>query len=492
MPTKFLAQKNLKPTEAPAKNVFEHLQGGVLKGHGRDHTVQLFFRFTGNAAQAKALMKALTAKVTSMTQQLADSAAFKAGETSRPFCSLFLTAKGYKALGFSAAKLAAAFPEPPSQIQLPNQVKFADGMASHGPELGDPAPATWEPGYADAAGKAVLDGMVLLANDSLPALEFAAWDAARIVTAGGAEVLATQAGLALFNKDKSQNLEHFGYVDGRSQPTYLQADRDREEHQFGGVSPWDPAEPVGRVLVPDALAPAADAGHSFGSFLVYRKLEQNVKGFKSKEQEVADALGLTGDAREVAGAYAVGRFEDGTPVVVRDRDGLNLPVPNNFVFSGPAGADPSGGKCPFHAHVRKVSPRGDSANGNPDDALERSHRITRRGITYGTRTVEPKDDPTIDQMPTGGVGLLFMCFQASIDNQFAFMQRAWANSVGFVKPATGLDPVIAQPAGTVPVPQKWPNPYGTPAGATVGFESFVTLRGGEFFFCPSLPFLKSL
>lgn len=52
--------------------------------------------------------------------------------------------------------------------------------------------------------------------------------------------------------------------------------------------------------------------------------------------------------------------------------------------------------------------------------------------------------------------------------------------------------MIAQPAGTVPVPQKWPNPYGTPAGATVGFESFVTLRGGEFFFCPSLPFLKSL
>lgn len=421
MPTSFLAQKNLNPTEATAKKVFERLQGGMLKGHGRDHTVQLFFRFTGNAAQAKALMKALTAKVTSMTQQLADSAAFKAGETSRPFCSLFLTAKGYKALGFSAAQLAAAFPEPPSQIQLPNQVKFADGMASHGPELGDPAPATWEPGYADAAGKAVLDGMVLLANDSLPALEFAAWDAARIVTGGGAEVLVTQAGLALFTKDKSQNVEHFGYVDGRSQPTYLQADRDREEHQFGGVSPWDPAEPVGRVLVPDALAPAADAGHSFGSFLVYRKLEQNVKGFKSKEQDVADALHLTGDAREVAGAYAVGRFEDGTPVAVRDRDGLNLPVPNNFVFSGPAGADPSGGKCPFHAHVRKVSPRGDSAGGNPDDATERSHSITRRGITYGTRTVEPKDDPTIDQMPTGDVGLLFMCFQASVDNQFAFM-----------------------------------------------------------------------
>lgn len=491
MATNFLAQKNLKPADPAVHKVFDHLQGGILKGHGRDHTVQLFFRFAGDSTQAKALVKALTAKVTSMTQQLADSAAFKTGETSRPFCSLFLTAKGYKALGFTAAQLAAAFPEPPSPIPLPNQVKFIDGMAQHGPELGDPDPAMWEAGYADAAGAAVIDGMVLLANDSLPALEFAAWDAGRILTAGGAETLVSQAGLALFNADKSQNLEHFGYVDGRSQPTYLKADRDREEHQLGGVAPWDPAEPVERVLVPDALAPAADAAHSFGSYLVYRKLDQNVKGFKSQEQLLANALGLVGEDREVAGAYAVGRFEDGTPVVVRDTNGLALPVPNNFVFGGPAGADPAGGKCPFHAHVRKVSPRGDTA-GDPDNALERGHRITRRGITYGTRTVEPKDDPTLDQMPTGDVGLLFMCFQASIDNQFAFMQRAWANNVGFVKPGTGLDPVIAQPAGTVPVPQKWPNPYGTPAGATFGFESFVTLRGGEFFFCPSLPFLKSL
>ena len=364
-------------------------------------------------------------------------------------------------------------------------------MAQHGPELGDPAPATWDAGYADAAGAAVIDDMVLLANDSLPALEFAAWDAGRILTSGGAETLVAQAGLALFNADKSQNLEHFGYVDGRSQPTYLKADRDREEHQLGGVAPWDPAEPLERVLIPDGLAPAADAAQSFGSYLVYRKLDQNVKGFKSQEQRLANALGLVGEDREVAGAYAVGRFEDGTPVAVRDTNGLALPVPNNFVFSGPAGADPSGGKCPFHAHVRKVSPRGDTT-GDPDNALERSHRITRRGITYGTRTVEPKDDPTLDQMPTGGVGLLFMCFQASIDNQFAFMQRAWSNNVNFVRANTGLDPVIAQPAGTVPVPQQWPNPYGTPAGATFGFESFVTLRGGEFFFCPSLPFLKSL
>ncbi|MGL6094990.1 MAG: Dyp-type peroxidase [Fimbriiglobus sp.] len=485
-----LDQKNVDPVSADVAPVLEQLQGNILKGHGRDHTVHLFFRFTGAAAQNRELVKSLTAKVTSMTQQLADTAAAKAGDTTRTFCNLFLSAKGYKALGFTDTELAVAFPEPAGPILFQPQVKFVNGMAFHQTELSDPSPAGWEAGYATPAGGAVVDGMVLLANDSVPVLETAESDVRGNLN-GKADVLVKETGFALFNADRTQNLEHFGYVDGRSQPTFLKADWERENTSLGGVVPWDPAEPLRRVLVPDALAPTADAAHSFGSYFVFRKLEQNVKGFKTKEQELATALGLVGPARELAGAYAVGRFEDGTPVAVRDTDGLNAPVPNNFTFSGPDGADPTGGKCPFHAHVRKMSPRGDTA-GDPNNEVERSHRITRRGITYGIREVEPKDDPELDEMPEGGVGLLFMCFQANIDNQFAFMQRAWANNVNFVRPQAGLDPVIGQPVGAVPVVQKWPSPYGTPNGATFGFEAFVTMKGGEFFFCPSLPFLKSL
>jgi Dyp-type peroxidase family len=496
MAKSFLEQKNIDPADKAVAPILKQLQGNILKGHGRDHTVHLFFQFTGDSQQNRALLKSLAEKVTSMTQQLSDNAAFKAGDKSRPFMNLLLTAKGYQSLGFSETEIAAAFPEPASPIPIAPQVKFFNGMASHAAELSDPSPTKWEEGYTTPEGERVLDGMILLANDSLSALDFAKWDVKRIL-GSHAKVLVEETGLAIFNADRSQNLEHFGYVDGRSQPTYLKSDQEREKNSLGGISVWDPAEPIERVLVPDPLAPAADASQSFGSFFVFRKLEQNVKGFKSQEQHLANKLDLIGEDRELAGAYAVGRFEDGTPVAVQDKDGLRSPVPNNFTFSGPDGADPSGGKCPFHAHIRKMSPRGDTA-GNPDDKVERSHRITRRGITYGKRDVEPKDDPELKDMPEDGVGLLFMCFQASIDNQFAFMQRAWANNPNFARPITqagpqtGLDPVIGQPVGTVPVAQSWPSPYGTPDVTQFGFESFVTMKGGEFFFCPSLPFFQAL
>ena len=55
---------------------------------------------------------------------------------------------------------------------------------------------------------------------------------------------------------------------------------------------------------------------SFGSLFIFRKLEQSVRDFKTREQQIADVLGLTGDARELAGAMIVGRFEDDIPVTL--------------------------------------------------------------------------------------------------------------------------------------------------------------------------------
>lgn len=86
--------------------------------------------------------------------------------------------------------------------------------------------------------------------------------------------------------------------------------------------------------------------------------------------------------------------------------------------------------------ARRARAIGNSAGSTPSDAVERSHGVTRRGITYGVRTVEPEDDPTVAQTPTGGVGLRFQCFRAIMDNQFAVLQRAWANAVGLAKAIT--------------------------------------------------------
>ena len=93
----------------------------------------------------------------------------------------------------------------------------------------------------------------------------------------------------------------------------------------------------------------AEPGHAdrFGSFFVFRKLEQNVRGFKVALDSLAEQLLLTGSEVERAGAMAVGRFRDGTPIIP-----TTAPVPgaklNNFTF---VGADANGNVCPFHAHI---------------------------------------------------------------------------------------------------------------------------------------------
>ncbi|QYX34101.1 Dyp-type peroxidase [Sphaerospermopsis torques-reginae ITEP-024] len=195
----------------------------------------------------------------------------------------------------------------------------------------------------------------------------------------------------------------------------------------------------------------------------------------------------------------MGRFRDGTPVVIADRDNeenkLQHPDTDNFNYQD----DSEGSKCPFFAHTRKVNPRGDTGLPNivaTPIALdeEKMHRIVRRGITYG----EPKP------APEGGVGLLFMCFQASLISQFNFMQQAWAKQRNFVKRDVGTDvvigvekrdinPDIENDPGRAPGEQyNWPIEYGKPETKEVTFKHWITMRGGEFFFAPSISFLKSL
>ena len=82
-------------------------------------------------------------------------------------------------------------------------------------------------------------------------------------------------------------IEHFGYVDGRSQPLFLNEDIAEEPHTPAG---WDPSFALGRVLVKDSAA--RNPVQHFGSCFIFRKLEQNVRRFHQSEEDLADALGL--------------------------------------------------------------------------------------------------------------------------------------------------------------------------------------------------------
>ena len=237
--------------------------------------------------------------------------------------------------------------------------------------------------------------------------------------------------------------------------------------------------------------PGVQDDAAYGSYFVFRQLEQDVLGFKTREDEINEGFDDTKTFvnRDSAG---VGRLESGTPFELDHDDHDGDPnVTNNFVFNTiPA-------HCPAFGHIRKVNPRTDATRG---------HLMIRRGITYGTREdakTKPGDDklvlpeqPDKKTMPKagGGVGLLFQAYQANIANQFEATQRL-ANT----DQNGGVDPVIGQ---AVSAALDWPTKYAsTDDPERVEFFSrdgadpagpYVKLMGGGYFFAPSIPFLKSL
>ena len=476
------------------QNMLQNLQGNILKGHGRNFSAHLFLQFKAAPRLVRDWVRDFAAHyVTSAHRQLKEADEFRTyGVPGGLFVNFFLSAKGYEALGYTREDIAHRFVEQPAVIgeQEVVNIKFVEGMTAAQHALNDPDPKTWEAVYQNRQ----IDAMILLADDDE---HFLLRQTRRLIDAaeGVATVLTVERGRVLRN-NRGERIEHFGYVDGRSQPLFLKHDLDSERRE-GLVQRWDPSAPLDLVLVADPYAtPQADC---FGSYLVFRKLEQNVRGFHEREAQLARWLGLKGRAMDKAGALIMGRFRDGTPLTSSAVDGIYEGAPNNFNYA----QDADGSKCPFSAHIRKVNPRGDSARvaGEPLSSgwnallqdQERRRRIVRRGVPYGERAVEPKNDPRPEQMPTRDVGLLFMCFQSHLANQFGFLQKMWANSPDFVSKDTGIDPVAGQHGQhPCPVQQRWPVQWGKPEMAPFDFGGFVTMKGGEFLFAPSLQFLKTL
>lgn len=461
-----------KPIELPNPDlapVLEDLQANILVGHGRDHTLNLFLRFDPARRVAnRARLTQLGERLTSARQALADRARFKAiGEGGGPVILFAMTAAGHAALDLPA----------------PVDPAFRQGMAARRAILSDPASTAFEDHLRDP------DALLQVAADDAATARAMADELLGLLTGDGISLLGTDTGLALRrppapgDSAKGAAIEHFGYVDGISQPLLL-ADQVAAEPQAA----WNPAfSPLKLALVRDFNA-ATDAG--FGSYLVYRKLEQDVAAFKQQEDQLADVLGLTGPARAHAGALAVGRSKDGTPLL--SPGGQAAGQANDFTYA----ADADGLACPFHAHVRKTNPRGDTARRlGADEADERLHLMPRRGITYGARA----DLPELNgPFPSVGVGLLFMAYNSDIRRQFEFTQASWSNNPAFVDdaaaalPRTGIDPVtspsdLLTPAGI----QSWrENPSAEPTG--FAFGGAVTLLGGGYFFAPAISSIARL
>jgi Dyp-type peroxidase family len=456
------------------KDLFRNTQGNILKGHGRDHTANIFINCDkGKQTKVKQWISDLIRKgiITSTKKQLEETAHFKAtGEGGGTFATILFSAQGFKYLGIDTK---GKFRE-----------DFRRGMKKA--DLNDPDDKEWEYGF-----RGDIHFLLIIADDDkgkiFPAVEVFKTEIERF-----GSVTTVEYGNALRNIKDNAGIEHFGYVDGTSQPLFFEDEIEKykaDNFITGNSFIYNPSADKSLVLVDDPLTSAKDA---FGSYFVFRKLAQNVRGFKEGEENLGEALGLEGEDAERAGAMIVGRFEDGTPIELQATDSL----PKSFLRNNFDYHSKDNSKCPFQGHVRKANPR----SGNPNENLVKtqSHVMARRGITFGFRTDEPNDGQ-VDNKPSGGVGLLFMSYQADISNQFEFIQKTWSNNKKFPfdkigsHPRSGIDPIIGQDGGTNISTGEFAVTYGDLGTLQTGsFEHFVTLKGGEYFFSPSIPYLEKL
>lgn len=439
----------LDPADPAVEQFLTTIQANILNGHGRRHAHHLMINFGGaSVADARALLaeEARAGRLTSAFEQMMQGRRKKLGGLGDEMLQTFsLTRLGYRFL----------------QLEVPADRAFRDGVHERFSDLRDPSPTTWEASYASADS---VHAMLLIACDDDAALTAAVAHATAQLTAIGAAVVCDEIGNQLIDAN-NKFIEHFGYRDGISQPNFFRKSSADTNKDF------DQHTRVGLVLDEDPNAP-----DSFGSYLVFRKLEQDVNGFNAAVARIAARRGI---AEELAGAMAVGRFKDGTPIVKHSipQGALGDQVDFNYDH------DKGGARCPMHAHVRKVNPRNEIGFFKNILAQEQRRRIARRGITYS------------DAAGGAAVGLLFMCYQSNIAEQFEFIQRRWANGPDFLKGGTGRDPIIGQiskPEDAKDFPE-WSNAWGDESDKErVQFGQYVRMRGGAYFFTPSVVGLQRL
>jgi Dyp-type peroxidase family len=509
----------------------EDIQGNIIPGFNKDHQHFLFLRIR-NAKSAKLFLRELLPRISTMEEVIAfrrlyRSKRFLLGRHNTYLCSTWVNiAFSRRAIELLASKADAdAFGDRSFQL----------GLAQRSSYLGDPtssahpgSPQKWKVGGPKNAADIVL----ILASDHVGVLD----DLTALL-----KLRAGAAALDLIFEQRGDTLpgdlrghEHFGFKDGISQPgvrgklstapgdyltpRYIAAGDERRLYlaKPGQQLVWPGQFLLGeqRQSTEDQIN-AGSAAANFpkwarrGSYLAVRRLQQDVPAFY---RFVARGAKRTGIAGNTFAAMLVGRWPSGAPILrvpggdnpaLGDDDFAN----NHFIFDDDtrpsslrpipgyggdtypqAAADFLAQVCPHFAHIRKVHPRDTATEmGKPADSFTRL--ILRRGIPYGKQLVGIK-------RPSRGLiradrGLMFLCYVASLEDQFEFLQRRWSNSASQPN-LGGFDPVIGQNGrrGSRARFIDVPTPTGTVRIRTT--DEWVTPTGGGYFFAPSLSAIRDV
>ena len=429
------------------------IQGNVLRGYTMPAAAYLWLRIV-DVPKARALMTRMLPFV----------------ETAEPWTEPPATAMN---VAFTFAGLI--------ELGLPDDVlasfpgAFRDGMAARAEQLGDRGPSA--PDAWEFHGAHVLVSVYAVDVEHLRAA------LASILAAdadGGVELVHLQRAEAL-----AGGRDHFGFFDGIAQPAFAGAGVAPRpgDGQPDGAGGWREVA-TGEVLLgyvdedgTKPVAPLAPFDRN-GTFVVYRKLAMDVAAFR---RFIASQDAYPGGPNLLA-AKIVGRWPDGTPLAVSPErpDGAVSSDPlriNDFGYKD----DPGGLKCPLGAHIRRANPRDDVAFF--DARLTNRHRIVRRGRAYGLPLAPRADeDDGVDR------GLVFICFQADIWRQFETIQSLWIDDGDPFGLGRDKDFLVGEPHGT----SGKMTIQGSPPYFLKPQPRFVTLRGGDYLFQPSMSGLRYL
>ena len=210
-----------------------------------------------------------------------------------------------------------------------------------------------------------------------------------------------------------------------------------------------------------------------GTFVGLRKYQSRVGAFN----RFLRANGRTEEDRELLAAKLVGRWRSGAPLTLAPEVqdpvlGADPRRNNDFNYAN----DPLGRQVPLGCHIRRMNPRDTTLTRLTDVNI---HRLIRRGTTYG-----PPYDPNAlsiedDEVPRGSY---FLFASAKAMATIEFLQQEWINDGDFIGASGERDPIIGlqKEDATFTIPKD-------PVRRRLhGIETFNVLRGGEYFFMPSL------
>jgi Dyp-type peroxidase family len=537
----------VKPEE-PVLEV-DKIQGIVVPGFLKPYQVLLQVTFPGARSDMATVCAALARwhadrPFSSARETLADRRAFRDSRYGAMHQSSVAGSKEplerlpLMAIGFTYQGLLQLTPQ---VLGIPS-LAFRFGMPARSGLLGDPVSAD-DPGEASkwvvGATGSELDALIVIAGNTPARVQADADELMQLLVKAGADCI-QQAGAI---REDMPGHEHFGFSDGISQPAirgreskapksyvskrYLPAsDPDSVRFGYPGQELVWPGEFVlgYPASSPDPLVPGPVREHlpwmRNGSFLVYRRLRQDVGAFwRTMNNEAARLSREAGFANMTAVQLAskmVGRWPSGAPLSrVPNADcaklGSNFLANNDFRFDDntparvglPGGSlrfptaktDIVGPACPVGSHIRKVNVR-DQASDVGGTIATQSRRLLRVGIPYGSSVAE-QDRLTVpsygaEVKPEDDRGLLFLSIQASIEDQFEFLQR-WMSNPSRPRGPGGHDMLASHNASTADGMRRC-HLFGDDMQTQEvrADVPFVIPTGGGYFFVPSLPLLAEL